>query len=329
MKNLILSLILAILLPTLLIADPSEHPDLQPTKQHLEDVLGEFESKILEFRASEALNEDWGKRFPAEVYFMFCDGGRLMSIIDKFESYAKNDSGIRIAAINLSVTAEVRASDRKSLIGASIVFSLIQSKAADKLPKFDAKLLAEIINFAGFEAAVSKGEQIDGIDCWLTNLRRDSDKRTMLTGYSFDISTITNFATGLMKAQQGTEAFINSVSRSTYSGIPVFRFDMSVVPDREKMLPAGFLNILAEIATAAGSTGGALGALRVSPPIYLENKFEIPAEISVEDLIDDEWEKIQSAILAVKADKFSVSMISDDGLQEGGHRMTVKISGEL
>ncbi len=82
-------------------------------------------------------------------------------------------------------------------------------------------------------------------------------------------------------------------------------------------------------ATAGGSTGGTLGALRVSPPIYLENNFEIPAEISVEDLIDDEWEKIQSAILAVKADKFSVSMISDDGLQEGGHRMTVKISGEL
>ncbi|MBU1105698.1 MAG: PilN domain-containing protein [Candidatus Riflebacteria bacterium] len=329
MKRLILSLVLIVILPALLIADPSEHPDLQPAKQHMADVLGEFESKILEFRASEALNEEWGKRFPAEVYFVFADAGRLLNIIDKFESYKAADSAIRIAAINLSVTAEVRASDRKSLIGATFIFSLIQSKTADALPKLDTKLLGEIINAAGFEAGIGKGEQIDGIDCWLTNLRQDSDKRIMLSGYSFDINTITTFATDLAKAQQGTEAFVNSINRSTYSGIQVFRFDMSAVPGRKKVLPAGFLNMLAEIASAAGSTGGALGALRVSPPIYLENKFEIPVEISVEDLIDDEWEKIQSAITAVKADKFSVSIISDDGLQEGGHTLTVKISGEL
>ncbi|HAE37206.1 MAG TPA: hypothetical protein DCG57_01045 [Candidatus Riflebacteria bacterium] len=329
MKRLILSLLIAVCLPTLLIADPSEHPDLQPVRQHLDQVLGEFESKILEFRASEALTEEWGKRYPAEAYFVFCDAGRLLSIIDKFEDFKTENSTMRIAAISLSVTAEVRASDRKSLISATVVFSLIQSKAADALPKFDAKLPADIFSRFGFEAGANKGEQVEGIDCWLTNLRRDSDKRLMLTAYAFDIKTITGFATELKQSHQGTDVFVNSISRSTYSGIPVFRFDMSAVPDREKVIPATFFNMLSEIATAAGSTGGALGALRVSPPIYLENKFEVPVEISVEDLIGDEWEKIQSTILAVKADKFTVSMMSDDGLQEVGHRMTVKISGEL
>lgn len=316
-------------LPAGLIADPSAHPDLQPAKQHLDKILSEFEAKALEFQASEALAEDWGKRYPVEVYFVFCDAARLPQIIERFESYQAAGSAIRIAAINMSVTAERRASDRKSLIGATIIFSLINGKGAETMPKFDKGPLTQIVSLFGCEAGVERGEQVEGVNGWLTNLRRDSDKRVMLSAYAFDIKTITGFAAELMKSQQSTEAFINSINRLTYSGIPVFRFDMSVAPDREKMLPAGFLDIIAEIATAAGSTGGTLGALRVSPPVYLENKFEVPVEISVQDLIDDEWEKIQAAIIAVKADKFTVSMVSDEGLLEIGHTLTVKISGEL
>ncbi len=275
------------------------------------------------------MNEDWGKRYPAEVYFVFCDAARLPQIIDRFESYQAADSAVRIAAINMSVTAEIRASDRKSLIGATVLFSLINGKSADTLPKFDKGPLTQIVNHFGCEAGVNRGEKVEGINGWLTNLRRDSDKRVMLSAYAFGIKTITGFAAELMKSEQGAEAFINSISRLAYSGIPVFWFDMSVVSGREKVLPSGFMDIIAEIATAAGSTGGNLGALRVAPAIYLENKFEIPVEITVEDLIDNEWEKIQSAIMATKTDKFTISMISDEGLLEKGHTMTVKISGDL
>lgn len=320
------------LIPTRVTADFSRFPVLEPIGDHLQKLVAKYDFKRFEPRISDPVDSPEGKRYPAQFDFIFVGSEQAMAFLKDMEEFRHDNLSFRVKALVISQSPEVRPSDRRSLLYATVVAALTEGPAAPELPHYDPGPLATIFGQTTFDAGIARQAPVEGIDLWLTNLRRGQPENgeilTSLTGYVFQLSRLWELARTLAASGQGVEVALHTIKSTNMSGIPVFRFELAVRENRKTPLPIHAWEIFERIDAAVSAAKGRIASLRVAPAIQIKEKFGLPVELAVENLVTDEWKQLKETLAGLKSQNVAVIGTSDQGMTDQGFTLRLKVAIE-
>lgn len=322
-------LFLFVLLPGLVSADLSKFEELKPVEEHLRMISDTYKFARFESEVSNPIEGANGNVYPVTLSFLFFGDENILPFINDMEKLQGSDISLRVYAISVSPTAESRPADHEPLLSASIIASVCNGPEASGKPLFRTALLEAALNKDSFTFGVQRKQAVEGIDLWLSSFRLGhADKDAVMitfTGCAFKFAKITEYINRLATADAKMEIMANSINSTQYSGIPVYRFDLAAVEGKDHPLPRHAMSIIDLIDTAVSSSNGRISSLRIAPPIRIKDIFGLPIELSVENLVIDEWNALKRTLSELKGEKVSVTGISDKGMTDEGFTIRLKV----
>ncbi len=159
---------------------------------------------------------------------------QILKALRKIDSYDEDGDKIVNLAANVSVSAETQ-KDGAPILTITLLSKLYtgsfpeDSKLVNRGKKliqvFDA-VLKNTCFTPQIKRGIGKAEKT-AENNWLTNLRIDSDQRVQMTGYAFDLNSISGLGEALYKSENLKDVSINNATKNVYEKVPVWRFDMT------------------------------------------------------------------------------------------------------
>ncbi len=304
MKQIIICLIFSLVSAVALQAETQEHQGLKTANSHIVQVLQQFDARAVNLQVSAVKSYEWGDFIPIEVSFVFCGGASMLQIIDELEALQDDIVKLRAHSINISVTAEVRREDRKPLLSATMLLSASVGDNPDLSPGFARENFSTVFQNHDFSPGIERNSVIEEISVWITNMRQDMDGRMQLTGYGKSFSDVISFGAEISRNQTQPGFQLNSINKNVYYKQPVFRFDLTSNSSNIQ-LDENYFSLLSKIFDNLEELGCSFNSLRIAP-IIMVNGFEIPMEISIDDIGDNSNETIASALCGIEIPGYKI-----------------------